>query len=270
MPDSYFDSSGIAPPATKPGKNPMEPSGYTTRSPYGPAIPGIEDILRGAGGLARQQPAYNPTSKTYGALAGSQASDVSGLAGLLGTTGGPTNAQQNLSGMASEAGVDPYAERAFSAQRDKLANSINDRFSAAGRYASGDHASELGTSLGNATAGFMSDQWNAARQRQLQASGMIDAAGQAKTGMQAGILGNIANLQGSNFDRQLAALGGQTAAQGYEQDAPWAGLRNYAGILGPIAAGFGSQTNYDVPTPLWEKLLGGGISLLGGLGGMFK
>lgn len=248
-------------PATKPGKNPMEPSGMTTRSPWEKVIPQLEDYLKqGPGGSAVT------TGPVYGALARSNATDLSGLQGLLGSTSAPTASEKYLTGMAQNSGVDPYAQQVFQASQDKLANSINDRFSSIGRYGSRDYAQGLGSALGTANAQFNSDQWNAAQQRKLAATGMLDAAGQNRFGQQAGILGSIANLQGSNYDRKLAALGGQTATQGgidAQNNQYW---QNVFGLGNT----YGTGINYDVPTPLWEKLLGGGIGLLGAFGGLMK
>ena len=261
-----------------PDSNKLVKSGETLRNPWGPAEPiykGLLDAInqRFTGGQPDTSGLGITTAGDYNRLGGkdylTQGSRLQNeYRGLL----GPTNAETNLSDMASNPGVDPYAEQAFTAQRDKLANSINDRFSTIGRYGSGDYARNLGDSLGNATAGFMSDQWNAARRRQLAASGQIDNANLAQSGARRGILGDITNIQQGNFGNRMAALGGQTAAQGAEiagrhgiEGLRWADLANGGGLLGSIYGPLAGEENFKQRQPLWERILGGVI----GLGGMF-
>lgn len=270
----------------------MVKSGETIRSPYEPAQPiykGLLDAINqrftggqpNLSGLGISTPAnFENLAGQYSRLSGSNpVSTGNRLAreyqGLL----GPTSAQTNLQSMASNSGVDPNFEAALNYQTDKVGNALNDRFASIGRYGSGDYAKAYGDTIGGVRASALSNQWNQDRQNQLAASGLIDQSNQAQAGARRGILGDLGNVQQTNYGNKLAALGGrlgalqgQTAAQtadiagrGGIEGLRWGDLTTGGGLLGSLYGPLAGQEDYKQATPIWEKILGGVI----GLGGLF-
>jgi hypothetical protein len=155
---------------------------------------------------------------------------------------GPSAAQQYLTGMANGSEAEnPWLQEMLAAERAKAQNSVSSSFSGSGRLGSAQHYGVMGQRMTEATAPVLASAYEAAKQRQLAATGQIDAqslarAGQidsataqrlglglsglsAMGGFRQGDISNLLSGAGMidaqtarNYANQLAALGGQYSA----------------------------------------------------------
>jgi hypothetical protein len=106
--------------------------------------------------------------------------------------------------------ANPYMSKALDYQLENAANMVNSRFSNAGRYGSGAHTRALMKEMGGIRANTLYNQFNQDANRQLRASGMIQA------GQDSRINSMLRGAQiGSNVDLARTGQRMQALGQGY-------------------------------------------------------
>jgi hypothetical protein len=220
----------------------------TTRSPYAPAIPGLNQAMGGA------LDAYNTTFQGP-QIAGMDENVTAGQNAILGnsgqglTTQGATNALQSLGGVMGQGGLsdyqrqgadqmqsgfntldnvqnnlnpyasgaymsqgNPYLERVIQNSMSDAAQGVNAQFSAAGRYGSGAQSDALSNRLGRIATDARFNDYYQQQQNQLGANNaLMNLAGQ-----RGGLGGQLAGIgqQGiGNMMNSGAAFGALNQAQ---------------------------------------------------------
>jgi hypothetical protein len=256
------------------------------KSPWGPSVPYLNDIMANAQGLYRsgaptvagpsadQQLGFSQARNFAPAnpMDGQAYGTMSGIAG-----GGPTASSQYLTGMASgaDAGQNPYLLSMLDASNARIANRVNSSMAGMGRYGSGGHTDVLTRSLAEASNPILAQAYESDRNRMLQASGQIDNSARASdasrlaaaSGMQ-GATQNYDAMRSMGIDRLLNTGATQTAQSQQRMDAPWTNLNRYLGSvsgLGGLIGGAGTSTGTttsEQQTP-WTQYAGLGIAGLG-------
>lgn len=186
-------------------------------------------------------------------------------------------------------GANPNFEAALANMSDKTANTVNQQFSAAGRYGSGAHTGTLADRIGKLQTSARADQYNTDAQRQLEASNQLTGQGfqgaslapqadqaslfnanlRAQVGTQEDLMSNssrMAPMQAVDWQRSnavpIAGLGGVT-----DSNKTTFTPANTAGMIaGAGMAGLGLATGN--PMMVMGGLGGmGGTNMMGGGGG---
>lgn len=154
----------------------------TTAAPYSQSLAGI--AANGGSQLgsiynASQTPSY---SERY---LSSPQNGTNLLNNVYGRTTGPTASQQYLTGMASGPGntPNPYLQSLLDRGSEQIANRVKAAYSAKGRYGSNDFTEALAQGISDFQTPLLYQTYNDDLSRQLSASGQIDAANQANTGL---------------------------------------------------------------------------------------
>ena len=155
-------------------------------------------------------------------------SAASTFLGGVAAGGGPTAADTFLGGMASgPQGIDPNLQLMLDDNAERIGNQVASKLSGSGRYGqNAAFADLLGRNIAAANAPIVFQANEAARQRQLAATGQIDAARNARIAQQLGAAGQIDTSRlglgqhqigaAGQIDQSRLGLGGQqlSAAQG--------------------------------------------------------
>ena len=137
--------------------------------------------------------------------------------GILAGLSGPTQTQKSLQDVADGkflGGANPYLDSIVSRSSASAASDVAQRFAASGRYGSGAFSNAIADAVSANEDRLRYADYDAERGRIAQAASAIDAAGNARTGLQQGILGAIGDVQTRN-----AGLALQGAQLGQSQDA---------------------------------------------------
>ena len=131
--------------------------------------------------------------------------------GLMNDAGGPSFAQQNLSGMAAGDNLDgnPYLMESLGRGADEIQRRVNMEASAMGRGGSVAHADNLAENLGDYYSGALTQNYENARGRQMQANSMMDSQRNQGFANQLGALQGATSVEGANIANQVGA--GQAA-----------------------------------------------------------
>lgn len=221
----------------------------TTSGSNSPALNATVNKLATGIGNAYQPGASSyvaPSSTTTGGWANSLSaannSDFSGgIAGALQTYG--NRAAGNEIGQ-----NDP----GYAALRSKLADDtltdVNSIFTGSGRFGSGSHVGTATSSLADSLAGLDYKQYSDSLNRQSEAANMLPqlfAAGQLPSSIQQSV--------GASMDADAAAKEGGI----------WDYLNRATGTVTGAAGAAGTSQTTSTPTaPLWQQLLGIGLSAL--------
>lgn len=242
------------------GGNGVELQQRNTTTPYGPAAPGIEELLKQAMGTFRNNQGGGPqinTGPAYGALRGTLGGDYGGL---LGKMRGPSSVETNLSGVAAgnEVGANPYFNTMVTQNADEAMRRATSGIGAMGRGGSGLVQRQLAETYSRNTTPYMAQQYNADLGRMDSANQAIDAARLGYGGMERGILSD-------QYATKLAALGGQTAVQqaNIANNDPWRNNQQYAGVLSSLSP-YGTQETFEPPPSPLQMIMG----ILGSVGGL--
>lgn len=236
-------------------------------TPYAPAAAGLQGILGGlnpsiatAGGTPQTAGAFdqlyanaaqgNPYasgigSATAGQLGGAQ--NYGNATGILNNAYG--NLQSQLSPYTSGNAMDPSSNPALAQQlatvNADVSGQVNPMFAAAGRLASPDNYQALARGITQGSTGILQN----AASNQLSAANSVYGAGANTAGGLLGADTANANIQNSGINNTAAALAapnyGATQALGIanaQQNMPVSNYAQLAGILGPLAGMFGTQT----------------------------
>lgn len=140
----------------------------------------------------------------------------------------------------------------YAALRSKLANDtltdVNSIFTGSGRFGSGSHVGTATSSLADSLAGMDYKQYSDSLARQSEAANMLPqlyAANQLPSSIQQSV--------GASMDADAKA----------KESGVWDYLNRATGTLSGAASSAGTtQTTSTPTTPLWQQLLGLGVSLL--------
>jgi hypothetical protein len=197
----------------------------------------MNNNLAASGGIQNwQQPALQSLSNiATGAI------DATGMYNLYGQIQGTPGANQSYltdvaSGKYLDPKNDPYYSKALDTESQRTADQANRAFSNMGRYGSDVHERGITEAVGNVRTNALANQFGRNQALQQQAAGQISNEQLARTGQQAGLLGQIAGAQGQNFGNQMQAIQGLTQAQG-------ANIANQAGAAGQINSAAGQTAN---------------------------
>jgi len=191
--------------------------------PWAPAQPYILDNLQ------QQSDVFKSTQPQLEQFAGMQRDTYGQVApgAQQGIMGAQSLVNNNLSG--ANLNGNPYLDAIISQRNQDIAGTVNDQFSTAGRFGSGQHAAILANELAKADDALRYQNYGAERGYQQ------DAIGQA---------GNL--MQGSQSLLNNAA------------ELPWIGVQASNGAVRQASSGYGTQT---------QKQSGGLGSMLGGIVG---
>jgi len=259
-----------------PGSAVVDHSGQTTA-----ALGGLESLATGAmgggyqdslqslldnNGFSQQQSKAMEAYK--GAIDGNYNVDSSGFGDL-------SSSEINLQNLASGGmfGKNPEISGMLDQIQRRVADQMDLSASAAGRYGSGQHHENLARGIGDATGSLLFNQYNQDIGNQMQASGMIDNAKNARLGAMAGIdTGNMQRMLGG-ADSLFAAGSGipaNLAAAFQTSMAPGQALQTIGGVHENLS---GRQLQDDIR--LWEgnenadwNRLTNAMAIFGGAGGL--
>ncbi|BCH30284.1 hypothetical protein MesoLjLc_22140 [Mesorhizobium sp. L-8-10] len=138
--------------------------------------------------------------------------------------GQPGAAEQYLSGTAGGLylGGSPYLDDIIAKGSQDVADQTNQMFAAGGRYGSAAHQGTVADAVVSNASNLRNQNYQAERDRQVQAGGMLENAQQGRLGIQSGAAGGVANVQdrnvgnrmqgtqlGANIANQIAGVQGQ-------------------------------------------------------------
>ncbi len=256
-------------------------------TPYAPAQAGLQGILGALGGMTsnlgvtpgitnafgqieQNSGAANPYSAPAGASVLSQLSGGPNFGTATNTVGNGASAVSSaLSPFTTGNSLDPASNPALAQQlntvNQQVQNTVNPAFSAAGRLASPANAQAMATGIAQGDTGILQN----AAGNQISAAGVLgNNANNA-----GGILGNLdvgnAGIQTAGLNNapnafNLPNLGPQTFLNAalQQNQLPISNASQLSGILGPIAAQFGTQTGSGTQTgtstmsPMQQLLMG--------------
>ena len=271
--------------------------------PYAPAASGLQGILSGLdpsvanlgvtpgitnafGQIEANSAGTNPYAAPAGATALSQLNGGANYntAGNM-VTGGYNGATSALAPYTTGNAMDPSTNPALASQlgavSQQVQNTVNPVFSAAGRLASPANAQAVATGITQGDTGILQN----AATNQINAGGILGNLANSSGGILGGLDTGNANIQTQGINNAATAynmpnLGAEnylTAALAQSQ-LPIQNASSLTGILGPLAAQFGTQTGSGTQTgtstPSTLQDIFGGMTalgnLFGGLGNMKK
>jgi hypothetical protein len=162
---------------------------------------------------------------------------------------------QNVLGGAYLAPGNPYTAALNTSIAANILPSVNAQFSLGGRYGSPDHAGTLATSLANAEAPLMYQNYQQERANQQAAAGMAPTYAQQDWA-------DIAGLQAAGQAQDQRAqnqIDGNMDRWNYDQNLAGNKLQQYLGLL--LNGGYGGRSTATQTSPGggFESVLGSGI-----------
>ncbi len=157
-------------------------------APWSPAQPGLQELLTKAQSYGNNPALFTPTfsqNTTSGLakvadVAQQPSESLTALRPLVQGSGeGYKTALDALTATAngSMLKANPFLDEVLRNASDQTANTVNQQFSAAGRYGSGAHTGALAKTVGELQTNARMQQFNAERDKQLQAAGVLNAGG---------------------------------------------------------------------------------------------
>jgi hypothetical protein len=273
-----------------------------TKEPWAPAKPYLTDVMTQAKGLYDSGAGYHPWQGDF--VAGLSGDSNAGMDMLRQTANAPRTffdtTQSKMLDMMNTQGIssnmenamaplwatargemlsgpdspNPYLTGLLNQSDEAIMSKVASLASGSGRYGSGAMGSTLGKAMGDSRNAILYQNYDAERQRQLAASGLLTQTygqGLDRMGQAASFLPQIEQLRydpamrmmglGSILDqRAQAELEGQISRWDAEQNAPWQRLSAYNSIVAPM----GQQGGTIVQTAPAQK---SGNPITGGLGG---
>lgn len=170
--------------------------------------------------------------------------------GLLAGNAGPTQTQRSLQDVADGKFLagNPYLDDIVQRSNASAASRVAQQFAASGRYGSPGQGNAVGDAVSANEMKLRYDDYNTQAQRQAQAASAIDVAGNARAGLQQGLIGAIGSGQAQNAN--LATQGAQLGMAGDASALSAAGQlasqqATNAGILSNRAAGLAGIASGD-------------------------
>jgi len=266
-------------------------------APWAPAQGNLQTVLDKSGELAGDMSRWTPTysGSTMTGIQGLEtaAQNGSAAAGTLGqiipqSTEGFGVGTDQLMKTASGGmiGANPYLDAALNAGRESISNNVNGVFAGAGRYGSAAHTGALTKGLGDLEMQARMANYETERAAQENAARTLTSAGFSGASMSPQL--DAANLMPAQLQLQAGGLRDQIATA--ERTAPMTAQQWLASQSVPIAglggssSGTATQTTKTPSNTLGMILggaqmglgllsgnpmmaMGGGSSLLGGMGG---
>lgn len=168
-----------------------------------------------ASAAARMSDPNNIASQTGQALAGGAYNlDASGYQGLNAGLAGPSQSQLSLQDTADGkflGEANPYTAKMIAQAQDAAADRVRRAASASGRYGSGMFQGAIADAVARPVTELLYADYNNERQRQASAAQAIDSSRLARTGAQAGLLGQINDTRTANAGQ--AVTGANLASQ---------------------------------------------------------
>lgn len=277
------------------GKSSSESTTQQTQNPWGPAIPGLTNLINRVSGQVNNAGLNPVQSNAIDALQknasqgnpwANQIGDLAG--GLLGggtdRTGVANDAyadyQRRLSSYADGSNLDPMSAPGMRGVLDTIrgdvGQSVNGMFAGAGRDLSGKHVQSLSRGIAQGEAAPLLDQYNRNVQNQLGAAGSLYGAGNATTGL-------LSNLDQTRIGNQMAGVGmtgealnaknyGANSTLELEAQRWGIPIQQYAqlaGILGPLGQLGGTQSGTQSGSQQMSGAQQFGL-IAGGLGKLFS
>lgn len=137
--------------------------------------------------------------------------------GVYDRAGQPGAAEQYLSGTAQGQylGGSPYLDDIVAKSSQDVADQTNQMFAAGGRYGSGAHQGTVADAVASNANNLRNQNYQAERDRQMNAAGTLESAQQGRMGVQNSAAGGVANVQNQNVGNWLQGQNlGLGAAQG--------------------------------------------------------
>jgi hypothetical protein len=188
----------------------------TISNPWAASIPGLQDILSQAHGLAGVPGSAAAAAQQYSPQLGGLIGNLFGGAGL-GGFGGQLNSAYNTASSAlnpiangSQIGQsNPYTQSMLDTLANSVQNQVGDLWGRAGRSFSPGHAQALARGLGQAEAPVLFNQYNTDAQRQMEAISQLLGAGYGtSSALDAGALNKVnAQMQAPSALDALNKLG---------------------------------------------------------------
>lgn len=137
--------------------------------------------------------------------------------GVYDHAGQPGAAEQYLTGTAQGQylGGSPYLDDIVAKSSQNVADQTNQMFAAGGRYGSGAHQGSVADAVSSNANNLRNQNYQAERDRQVQAAGTLESAQQGRMGVQNTAAGGVANAQNQNISNQMQGtqLGANIANQ---------------------------------------------------------
>lgn len=254
-------------------------------NPWAPAQQGLESILNRANTLGRRTEMFRPVqgAATQGALGQMTSLAGQGSAALpivqdvaQGSAQGFNTGLGTLQATArgdNLGTVNPFLQSALDRASQNTANTVNQQFSAAGRYGSANHAGTIADRVGQLQTQALVNNYNQEREAQLQAASQLQGGGYQGAALAPQI--DESRLFGANLLGQVGAQ--QDAFEMARRQAPLEALRFQSGLTVPIAGLGGTQsstttnrTNNPMGTAIGALTTGMGLLSGGGGGGLFS
>ena len=204
------------------------------------AVPNV-DTSRLSALADRIGSADNPINQTANAfMSGSRdLTTIPQLQGLFAKSQAPSSAETNLSGVAAGQYLDPttnpFLQAAVQTSNQNAANAVKEAYAKSGRYGSGNFQGATTKAINDTDTQLYASQYNQERANQLSATGQIDAARQAASGLGTTITNAISGVQSTNNSQRLAGAGLGQAQQAAQ-----------AGVLGQVLGGDEFNSNLGV------------------------
>lgn len=238
-------------------------SGGTTQTvqkadPWSGQQPYLLDVFKKAEGLYNNNPSsYYPDSTI--ADRSLETNQALGLLGQRALNGSPLvdaaqgQIQDTIQGQYLNS--NPYLDATFDKAAGKVSSAVNSQFNQAGRYGSGANVGILAEKLGDVATDIYGGNYAKERQNQLQASTYAPTlASQDYID-----LGQLQSVGASNDAYSQAKLDDQVSRFNFNQNAPFADLARYKGL---IDGSYGGTTTSTQPyfKNTASGILGGGLS----------
>jgi hypothetical protein len=239
----------------------------TNNAPWAPAQPALKDILGKAQTLSNNIGLFTPTFganttqglNSLGQLGASPSAAATAASPIAGQAAGNYATGANTLGQIAGGQMNPFINDYLSKANQLTADSVNNQFSAAGRYGSGAQTTALTNAIGLQNLGALTGQFNQDQANRLSAGSTLANQG-------------IAGAQlGQQVDAGRAGQLGLQVAAGQQQDqnalaakqAPLNAAAYEAGLVNPIGQQGGTQksTQTQGSNPLTTGL-GLGVSAL--------
>jgi hypothetical protein len=215
-------------------------------------------------GLTSQEQSALGSISSLGAAGNPFASSIGGVANTLLSGGGPDRTgivndaysqYQSLinptaTGQYTDPNTNPFFAQTTGAIGDDVTNRLKSLFAGSGRDPSGagEFSGQLGRGIASATAPIYAQQYQNERTNQLNAINNLFGAGTSTAGTLSGLdqtrLGNMQAGIGAADAANQANLYGpqlQLAAEAQRRGIPMNSIAQQLGLLGPLAAQFGTQ-----------------------------
>lgn len=215
------------------------------------AIGGV-DTSPTAALAARSSDPNSLAQQVGGRLAGGNTVTTAGdYRNLMAANAGPTQTQASLQDVAAGKylnGPNPYLDSILQRSGDVAASKVAQQMAASGRYGSGAMQNAVADAVSANANNLQYQNYSDERSRQAQAASAIDAAGNARAGLQQGLIGALGGVQAQNAN--LATQGVQLGIAGDAAALSAAGQlagqqATNAGILSNRAAGLAGIASGD-------------------------